>query len=343
MENKKILIAEDDRPSAELLKRILTREGYAVDMSFNGREAFDKIKINKYDALLTDWMMPEMDGIKLIKKTREILDPAPVIIIITSLSSDDACNHAMKSGADYFIIKPYEPANIINQLKELFSQKEQILPSKITIPGIKAKIDSQFFGVCIAASSGGPQTLKKMLSAMPLIDNAAFFMVQHAPGWILNDMARAWNKVSTMKIILGENGMDVKPGSIYLAPGDNHMVVSGKNIIINLLNEPAENHVKPAADPLFRSVAMTFGDKSIGVVLTGMGCDGAVGAGHIKAANGLVIAQDPKTAIVYAMPQAAIRTVSDAVVAQLSDIPEKIIAHIKNKTRKNTKSVAGAS
>lgn len=263
---------------AQLLKLILTREGYGVGMSFNGKEAFDKIKINKYDALLTDWMMPEMDGIELIRKTREILDPALVIIIITSLSSDDACNHALKSGADYFIIKPYEPAIIINQLKELFSQKEQILPSKITIPGIKAKIDSRFFGVCIDANSGGPQTIKKMLDAMPLIDNAAFFVVQHAPGWILNDMAMAWNKVSTMKIIPGENGMDVKPGSIYLATGDNHMVVSGKNVIINLLDEPAENHVKPAADPLFRSVARTFGDKSIGVVLTGMRCDGAVGA-----------------------------------------------------------------
>jgi len=73
MENKKILISEDDRPSAELLKQILIREGYAVEVSFNGREAFEKIQNTRYDALLTDWMMPEMDGIELIRKTREML------------------------------------------------------------------------------------------------------------------------------------------------------------------------------------------------------------------------------------------------------------------------------
>ena len=72
MENKKILISEDDRPSAELLKQILIREGYAVEVSFNGREAFEKIQNTRYDALLTDWMMPEMDGIELIRKTREM-------------------------------------------------------------------------------------------------------------------------------------------------------------------------------------------------------------------------------------------------------------------------------
>ncbi len=334
MENKKILIAEDDLPSAELLKKILTREGHAVDVSYNGSEAFNKLQNSRYDAIVTDWMMPEMDGIELIRKTRETINPAPVIMIITALSSDEARTHALKSGADYFIAKPYEPLEIITQLKELFSIKEQVLPSKITIPGISAKSESAFFGVCIAASSGGPQTLKKVLGAMPVVDNAAFFIVQHAPGWILNDMARAWNKVSPMKITLGEEGMEAKPGTIYLAPGDRHMIVSGKKATINLINDPPENHVKPAADPLFRSVAKIFGEKSVGVVLTGMGCDGAIGAGHIKAANGLVIAQDPKTAIVYAMPQAAIHTVSDAVVAHLAEIPQKIITHLKNKKKK---------
>ena len=195
------------------------------------------------------------------------------------------------------------------------------------------KFQSRFCGVCIAASSGGPQTLKKVLGAMPVVDNSAFIVVQHASGWILNDMPRAWNKVSAMKIILGEQGMEAKPGSIYLAPGYRHMVVSGKNAAINLIDDPPENHVKPAADPLFRSVPKTFGDKSIGVVITGMGCDGALGAGHIKAANGLVIAQDPETAIVYAMPQAAIHAVSCAVVAPLTEIPDKILNHINNKIR----------
>lgn len=333
MGKKRIIIAEDDRPSASLLEQILKREGYSVDVAYNGKTAMQNMLNNTYDALLTDWMMPEMDGIELIRKVRDTFNPAPIIIIITSLSSDEAKNHAIKSGADYFIGKPYEPDIIISQLKELFSQQEQVLPKKIEISDIKLKKEAPFFGVALAASSGGPKTLKKVLSALPLIENSAFFIVQHAPGWILKDMARAWNKVSTMQILLGEEGMEVKPGTVYLAPGDKHMVVSGKTIKIYLKNDPPENHVRPSADPLFISIARTFGKKSIGVVLTGMGCDGAFGAGHIKAANGLVIAQDPKSAIVYAMPQAVIQSVENTTVTTLDEIPDAIINHIKYKKK----------
>ncbi len=328
MSEKRILIAEDDKPSAELLYRILKRDNYIVDVTENGNEALGKLKEEKYDALLTDWIMPTMDGIELIQKVRSIINPTPIIMMITAMTSNEARIHALQSGADSFLGKPYDPGEVIRQLKDLFLIQEQKLPKKIDILPISIKKASPFIAICIAASSGGPSTIKTLLREFPQIENAAFFIVQHAPEWILSDMAISWDKQTIMNIRLGEDGMEVKPGNIYLAPGDKHMVVTGGTIRIKLLDGPSENNVKPAADPLFRSIAKTFGNRSIAVVLTGMGCDGAIGAIQINAVKGTVIAQDPNSAVVYAMPQSVINAVPDTIVAPLDTITETIIAHI---------------
>ncbi len=325
----KILVAEDDKPSAELLDQILRMKGYEVDITYNGKEALKALQKKKYDALLTDWMMPEMDGIELIRKVRDTIKPVPVIIVITALTYDEAREHALNSGADNFIGKPYDPGEVIEQLDNLFSILNQPVPTKIKIPEIKIVKAAPYIGVCIAASSGGPKTMRQVLEAIPVMDEAVFFIVQHAPSWVLQDMAKSWNRLSQMEVILGEDGMRVETGNIYLAPGAVHMTVMPGSIKIKLLDSPRENYVKPAADPLFRSVAKTFGERSIAVVMTGMGCDGALGAGHIAAAKGTVIAQDPKTAIVYSMPHSVIKAVSSTIVAPLEDVPQTITREVK--------------
>ncbi len=336
MSDTKILIVEDDKASAVLLKQILIRKKYRVDISYNGKEALKAIQKKKYDALLTDWMMPQMDGIELIRRVREFIKPVPVIMMITALSSDDARKFALKSGADDFVVKPYDPIEILKQIEILFSRIKQQVPAKVDIPEIKVPKKAPFIGVCIAVSSGGPQTMKKMLQAIPVIDDAAFFIVQHAPEWVFVDMAKSWNRVCAMDLVLGEEKMKVSPGKIYLAPGDKHMTVTG-SLKIHLSDDPPENHVRPAADPLFRSVAKIFGERSIAVVMTGMGCDGTQGASHISAAKGIVIAQDPKTAIVYSMPESVINTVSGTIVSPLPDIPETIAKYV-NKLIENVSS-----
>ena len=325
MQGKKILIAEDDKPSAALLKQILLKGGYLVDVSYNGKEAFEALSKKKYDALLTDWMMPEMDGIELVRKVRQEIKPVPLIIVLTVLFLDDAREHALNSGADDFIGKPYDPIELIKKINDLFSKEKQTLPAKIEIPSLIKNRPAPFYGVCIAASSGGPASVKNILSSLPEIDKAAFFVVQHAPSWALKDMAVYWNRLTKMELILANDGMDISPGKIYLAPGGSHMIVKEGSYKISLLDTPPENHVKPAADPLFRSVAKAFGKQSIGIIVTGMGCDGALGAGHISAAKGVVVVQDPLTALVNSMPKETVKIVPDAIVLPLDDIPKNII------------------
>jgi two-component system chemotaxis response regulator CheB len=134
-----------------------------------------------------------------------------------------------------------------------------------------------------------------------------------------------------MEVFLGVDGIKVEPRKVYLAPGERHMIIEPDSLKIRLDDSPPENYIKPAADPLFRSVARTFGKNSIAVVLTGMGYDGAEGAKHITAAQGLVIAQDPDEAIVDAMPTAVINAIADSMVVPLSNIPDTIVRIIQEK------------
>jgi two-component system, chemotaxis family, protein-glutamate methylesterase/glutaminase len=324
---KKILVAEDEQASAELLKMILEKAGYSVDVVSNGKKAYSAIKDNKYDALLTDWMMPQMDGIELIRKIRENIPNPPAIIVITALSSLDARKHALASGADDFLAKPYKPNDILEKVKALLSRIEQILPAVVPLSPITADENPPFTAICIAASSGGPQTLIKLIKSFPVLENSAVFIVQHGPSWALEDMASQWNKICKMEITLGSDRKKVKPGTIYLAPGNSHMIIESGSLHIRLYDGPPENFVKPAADPLFRSVARCFGRFSISVVLSGMGCDGSLGSLHISAANGIVIAQDPETALVKFMPMSVLKTVPGAFVIPLQKIPEAIVKY----------------
>jgi two-component system, chemotaxis family, protein-glutamate methylesterase/glutaminase len=324
---KKILVAEDEQASAELLNMILEKAGYSVETVPNGKKAYNAIKEKKYDALLTDWMMPQMDGIELIRKIRENIPTPPIIIVVTALSSQDARKHALRSGADDFLAKPYQPKEILEKVEELFSIQEQNPPEIVQLPSIIPDKDPPFTGICIAASSGGPQTVVKVIRQMPVLEKSAVFIVQHGPPWALEDMACNWSKISKMEVILAVDGSKVEPGKIYLAPGKQHMTIESGSPYIKLNDGPPVNFVKPAADPLFKSVAKSFGRFSIAVVLSGMGCDGALGSVHIASANGIVIVQDPETALVKFMPLAAIRTVNNALSIPIQEISDAIIRY----------------
>lgn len=329
MIEKKILLAEDDKGSANLLEKLLTRFDYQVNVMPNGLKAYNALKHDKYHLLLTDWMMPQMDGIELIRKVRKELNPAPIIVMITALKSMEARNHALTSGADDFITKPYKIDDILKRINDLFLRKNQESPDSTKLPLITPEKNVPFAAVCVAASSGGPQTLLNVFKSFPATKNAAIFIVQHGPAWALKDMSARWDRTFNMKVTLGEDGTRIEPQNIYIAPGNYHMVIDPDTMTLKLDDGPPENYIKPAADPLFRSVAKTFGSKSIAVIMTGMGLDGSEGAKHIAAAQGKIIIQNPETAIVKSMPQAAMNTLPEAIVVSDEEIAETIIKNLK--------------
>ena len=154
-------------------------------------------------------------------------------------------------------------------------------------------------GVAIATSTGGPPALTEVLRGLPpsISSKAAFFLVQHGPEWMLSTFTSRIQGDTSLEVVLGSQGMPVKPGHLYLAPGDRHLTVRPGHYTLKVSNDPPENFVRPAADPLFHSTAEAFGRYCVGVILTGMGRDGTRGAAYIHRVGGVVLAQDPSSAM----------------------------------------------
>lgn len=155
----------------------------------------------------------------------------------------------------------------------------------------------------IAASAGGVEALRKVVSGLPADLPAAVCVVLHIPATGRSLLAPILDRDSAMPVVLAEIGQELLAGTIYVAPADRHLLVRGRRIELSL--GPKENGVRPAADPLFRSLARSWGSRAIAVVLSGALDDGSAGAAWISEAGGTVVVQDPKTAIMPGMPEAA--------------------------------------
>jgi len=176
----KILVAEDDRTNAMILERILAKAGYVADVVSDGVEALKRLEQESYDVLLTDWMMPRMDGIDLILRVRADINPLPVIIMITALGSPESQSRALESGADDFIAKPCKAADMLKCLGNALDRKHQPIPNLSAVPPpLQTVARPPFVGVVIAASTGGPMALKELFRMLPTPCPAAFFVVLH--------------------------------------------------------------------------------------------------------------------------------------------------------------------
>lgn len=323
----KVLIVEDNTSSRLLLGKILGKAGYEITYARDGLEAREILMQDNFDAVLTDWMMPNLDGIELIGLIRKMKNPAPVILVITALASRDARNKAMDAGADDYVAKPYHNQEVLDRLQTCILRKKADLNRPAVPERIEKRVPS-FVGVGIAASTGGPSTLLEVITGLKPTTLASFFIVLHGPAWMLESYSERLREQTRMGVILAKDGISVKPGIIYLAPGDRHMVIDTAKFELQLLDTPPENFVRPSADPLFRSIADSFGPKSLGVVLTGMGRDGSIGSGYISAAGGIVLAQDPATAILPSMPQSVIDLRIAQHVVPLDSMADAIMNNI---------------
>ncbi|MDQ2696404.1 MAG: chemotaxis protein CheB [Pseudomonadota bacterium] len=318
----RILIAEDDATSAYLLERILRKNGHEVVAATDGQQALTLSQGQRFDAVLTDWMMPHLDGIELIRRIRSGHQPPPFVMVVTALASDQAREYALKAGADDYLAKPYTGPDLLARLRDGLARSQQPMPAAAAPPPpVPADAKAPpFLGVCLAASSGGPEAVKAVLRDFKSPPAAAFYIALHGPHWMLETLAARLRDETPLPVHLADNGQASAAGEIYLAPGDRHLLVEADSLRLRLTDDPPENYVRPAADPLFRSVAHAFGRHCIGVVLTGLGRDGTAGAAQVAAAGGAVIVQDPGTALAASMPQSVIDSGCAAQTAPLEQI-----------------------
>jgi two-component system chemotaxis response regulator CheB len=325
----RVLIAEDDRTSALLLEHAVTRAGHEALVVQDGQEALSRLGDGGYDAVLTDWMMPRMDGIELIRRAREDVSTPPIFLVVTALASAEARQHALRAGADDYIAKPFSARDVLERLENCFARHRQPEPARPQFePAVDLAVLPPRVGVCIAASTGGPEALKEVIGSLGNMPEASLYVVQHGPTWMLETFAARLQEDAAMPVRLAKDGMQSQAGVIYIAPGDRHMTVDPETFAMRLNDEPPENYMRPAADPLFRSVATAFGPYGIAVVLTGMGRDGTLGAATIAAAGGVVLAQDPRTAVASSMPQTAVNIGAVREVVALKLLGTSLRTHI---------------
>ncbi len=307
----RVLIIDDDATIRTVLDTGVRRAGYLTTQASDGQEAAELLIHERFDAIIVDWMMPRMDGIGLINHVRENIHPAPLILMLTAMDSSAGRAHALKAGADYFLTKPMDLRKILESLEDGLKRVQQHRRPWLAPPPAARKPRRQsggpgFCALAIAVSTGGPQTLPVVLSGLELSRRrVATFIVQHGPDWMLSDLAASLSEALGRAVTLATDGGAVSPDGIYLAPGDRHMVLADGGVTLRLKQGPKINYCRPAADPLFESVAEHFGPAAVGAVLTGLGRDGAHGVVAVHEAGGRMIIQTPEDAIAPFMPKAA--------------------------------------
>lgn len=303
----RILLAEDSDENALLFEAALLKGRFAVDRARDGAQALGMLEQRPYDLLLTDWMMPMMDGLELVRRVRRSGARLP-IVLLSAYRDANIRLQALDAGADEFLAKPCPPSELLDCVRLCLARaRQRPTPPPVQPAGPVRRPDRlpAFPAVCVAASTGGPDAMEQVIRTLDL-DHAACLAVLHGPAWMLEGYATRLQKVTNHRVHLGATDLPIEPGAVYLAPGGSHMSIASHALTLQLTDSEPENFVRPAADPLFHAAASRFGARCIGVVLTGLGRDGTRGAHAIAAAGGQMFVQDPATCVAPFMPASVI-------------------------------------
>ncbi len=329
----RLLIVDDSLLMQRVLSDILQsdKQIIVVGTARDGEEALIKIANLRPDVVTMDIEMPKMNGLTAVRRIMETY-PTPVVMI-SALTQREAqlTLKALEFGAVDYVPKPSGQISLNMDLvrEELISKVKTAAHANIA--SAKPVIHEDLHGpakvgdrvISIAASTGGPPAVTKVLKALPA-DTPPILIVQHMPKGVTKLFAEGLNDTCRFSVREAQEGDRVQERLALIAPGGFHMVVT-KEHRIHLTSDAPVNYVRPAADVLMISMAEVFTAKNVGVVLTGMGADGAMGIKAIKQKGGVTIAQDKETSVVYGMPQVAFQTGCVDTVAPLERIPKEIL------------------
>ncbi|MDG9922912.1 MULTISPECIES: chemotaxis protein CheB [unclassified Pseudomonas] len=318
----RVLVVDDSPVSRMLLRAVLEGEGYEVREASTGDEALQVLTGFTPDIVTMDVHMPGMDG---YETTERILESyaLPVVILSASINHQASATamRALEAGALAVLEKPAGPTAV--DFEERIDELLRTLRSMVQVKIVRRKRRASEMGpadtpplvmqtaacapqlVAISASAGGPLAVKALLQSLAPQQPWPLVLVQHiAPGFLPS--FRDWLATLTpIPIVIAERGQRLTSGALHLAPDGHHLGFAANRSVI-LDDAPPEEHVRPAANYLFRSVARHFGKQAIGIQMSGMGRDGAQGLAEMCQAGALTLVQEPSTAVIDSMPKAAI-------------------------------------
>ncbi len=335
----RVLVVDDSAIVRQIFSRELEKdpEIEVVGVAPDPYVARDLIVELEPDVLTLDIEMPRMDGITFLRKLMRY-HPVPVVIVssLTPKGSELALE-ALDAGAVDVLCKPgssYTVGDAAVALIEKVKAAARVDLSRVSRLRAAAQEPSRRESltrtthkiVAIGASTGGTQALQSVLTAMPA-NAPGTLIVQHMPELFTRSFAERLNSMCAMGVKEAEDGDTVLPGHAYIAPGNYHMVLrrSGAVYEIEVKQGPLVSQHRPSVDVLFRSVARYAGKNAVGVIMTGMGRDGAQGLKEMKDNGAITIGQDEASSVVYGMPKEAALLGAVDHVASLKDIPRKIL------------------
>jgi len=343
----KILVIDDSALIRRILCSILEKDPQieVVGEAENGKVGVEKAIKLKPDVILMDIHMPVMDGLEATQNIMSLC-PRPILIISSVVNKTEAYSsfRALAAGALDVLKKPDSDAEwkklseILIRKVKLFAEVKNLSPVKVKpqvlpLTGVK-KGKEKYEVVAIGASTGGPTILKEIIAPLPPSFPMPILIVQHMPHGFIEVMVEWLNYNVKLKVKQAQQGESIKAGIVYVAPAGKHLQVNSRRFLVVDGVTPLVNSHRPSVDLLFQSVAQVYGDKAIGILLTGMGEDGARGLKAIKEAGGYTIAQDKQGCVVFGMPKAAIELGAAIKVLKPAQIAQEllILAGAKDET-----------
>jgi two-component system chemotaxis response regulator CheB len=343
----KVLIIDDSALIRTMLTRILGADP-SLEVVGTAPDAFvarEKIKLLNPDVLTLDVEMPRMDGLQFLRNLMR-LRPMPVVMC-SSLTQRgaDVTLAALELGAIDFVAKPkVDVAHALDDYAEELIQKVHVAstarvralpPRPVRTESTTTSVRTAELGyrtteqlIAIGASTGGTEAIRAVLEAMPA-DAPGMVITQHIPRAFSGQFAARMDAISQMNVKEAEDGDLVQSGHAFIAPGDQHLQIvrDGARYRCRLSDAAPVNHHRPSVDVMFCSVAEQVGRNAVGVLLTGMGADGARGLKVMRERGALTLAQDEKSSVVWGMPGAAVSMGAVERVLGLEDIARALLSH----------------
>ena len=347
----KVLVVDDSALMREMISKMLSEdpEIEVLDTAHDTNDARSKIKSLNPDIITLDIEMPGMDGISFLEKIMT-LRPMPVIMCstLTQKGAEETIK-CLEIGAVDFVGKPFAQENkdsILLLKNQLISKIKIAVSARIQRSIIKPISNNSYDAsiiaklkslddviIAVGASTGGVEATKSLLESMPKDSMPPILITQHMPKAFTSSFASRLSSLLSMNVKEAENNMLLEKGGVYIAPGDLHMEIkaSGSRPYISLKDGPLESGHKPSVDVLMKSVAQSNIKTKIGVMLTGMGKDGAEGMLKLKQSGSYNIGQSEESCVVYGMPKAAKQIGAIDIEAPVQNIASVIIDYLVKK------------
>jgi two-component system chemotaxis response regulator CheB len=338
----RIVVADDSPFMRTVLGGALSAAGFeVVGSARDGDEALAQCRATRPDAMTLDLAMPGLDGLGVLRALKESGAPAVPVIVVSAFSPAHGARavDALAEGAFDLVPKPAvgEPfhtftENLAERLRQAVAHGSAALLARqavnghaVAAPRIAGPGGGAPRAVVIAASTGGPRALAQVLPALPGRLGAGTLIVQHMPAGFTGSLAARLDRMSHLHVREAALGDQLEPGTALVAPGGSHLRIDGTRHA-RLTDEPPVGGLRPRADLTIADVVDVWGERTLLVVLTGMGRDGAQGARAVRAAGGRVLCEAAETCTVYGMPRAVVEDGLADLVLPLGELPEAIAA-----------------